>query len=342
MKKLQAILLLGGIVLFASLVKAVGLAVIVHQLTLVGWYFLGVIAISGTKYVLRTRAWMLAADQSHQQLSFSEMFQVRLAGEGVGYVSSGGPLFGEPTKVLLLKEKIPIASSLSSVLLERAIYSITVLIVIASSIPVSLWRFTSVSDSIKTFQLFFIFIIVTLLLLVYLMVTKQWRVFTASLNLVKKPPINIQRLARKENAVRQMEDHLYLFHRRHPGRFLIILALDLFSHLFTVLEIYLILYLIGVPITLVDAFLIEAFTKVLEVAIVFIPAGIGAFEGGNAMILQLLALGAAPGVSLALIRRIRSLFWAGLGVLVLLRYNLKPAPVAWDQTHIVGESESGD
>jgi len=342
MKKLQVILLLGGIIVFAYLAKAVGLSVIVHQITLVGWYFLGVIAISGTKYVLRTWAWMLAADQSHQRVPFSEMFQVRLAGEGVGYLSSGGPLFGEPTKVLLLKEKIPIASGLSSVLLERVIYSITVLIMIASSIPVSLWRFTSTSDSIKTFQLLFILIIVVLLLLVYLMVTRQWRVFTASLNLVKKLPISIRGLARKENTVRQMEDHLYLFHRRHPGRFLMILALDLFSHLFTVFEIYLILYLIGVPITLADAFLIEAFTKVLEVAIVFIPAGIGAFEGGNAMILQLLALGAAPGVSLALIRRIRALFWAGLGLLVLLRYNLRSDRMTWSHTSVVGESESGD
>jgi hypothetical protein len=342
MKKLQAILLLGGLILFAYLINAVGLSVIIHQIALVGWYFFGVIAISGTKYLLRTWAWMLAADQSHQHLSFSEMFRVRLAGEGVGYLSSGGPLFGEPTKVLLLKKSVPVVSSLSSVMLERVIYSITGLIFITSSIPLSLWRFTLASDSIRVFQFFFIIIVMTILWLFYLTVTKQWRVFTASLNLVKKLPINTQKLTRKETDIRLMEDHLYLFHRRHPGRFLMILALDLFSHVFTVLEIYLILSLIGVPITLVDAFLIEAYTKVLEMATVFIPASIGTFEAGNALILEWLGLGAAPGVSLALIRRIRSLFWAGLGLLVLLRYNVKSDRMTWNHASVVGESKSGD
>jgi uncharacterized protein (TIRG00374 family) len=285
---------------------------------------------------------MLAADESHQHLTFVEMFKVRLAGEAVGYLSSGGALFAEPTKVILLKERIPLVSSLSSVVLERIIYSITGLIFITGSIPISLWRFTSATESVKTFQAYFIIAIAVVLVLFYLMVSRQWRVFTAGVNLVKQLPINTQRLARRERAIRQMEDHLYLFHRRHPGRFLTILGLDLFSHVFTVVEIYVILYAIGVPTTWVDAFLIEAYTKVLEVMIVFIPAGIGAFEGGNAMILRLLDLGAAPGISLALIRRMRSLFWAALGLLVLLRYNSGSAPAGWNHRPVVGESNSGD
>jgi uncharacterized membrane protein YbhN (UPF0104 family) len=341
MKKLQVILLVGGLGLLVYLVNAVGFSVIAHQLSLVGWYSLGVIAISGTKYVVRTWAWMLAADESHRSLSFSEMFQVRLAGEGVGYLASGGPLFGEPTKVLLLKEKISVASSLSSVMLERIIYTITGLVFITSSIPLSLWRFTSASESTKAFQLVFILVIAALLWLLYVTVKNQWRVFTASLDLLKKLPFNLQALTRKEADIRAMEDHLYLFHRKHPGRFLAILGLDLFSHVFTVLEIYLILSLIGVPITLVDSYLIEAYTKVLEAATIIIPAGIGTFEGGNAMILQLLSLGAAPGVSLALIRRVRSLFWAALGLLVLLRYSLRSTPAGWNQARVVGESNSG-
>jgi hypothetical protein len=342
MKKLRAILLVGGVMLVAYLIKDIGLSVVVRHLQLVNWYFLAIIGLSGVKYLMRTVAWIGATDQADQRLPFWEMFQVRLAGEGVGYLSSGGPLFGDPAKVLLMKAKIPVIKSLPSVFLERALYSITALLFIIASIPVSLWRFTSVSDSLKSFQLVFLVTAGALLLLLYVAVREEWRFFTALFRWLKKLPLKGRGWESKEQALRTMEDHVYLFHRRNPWRWLMIFGLDLASHVFTVLEIYLILSLIGAPVTLVDAFLIEAYTKVLEAATVLIPAGVGAFEGGNAIILTWLGLGVAPGLSLALIRRIRSLFWAGLGLLVIARYNWTSNSGTWAQRRLVGESKSGD
>lgn len=340
--KLRVIFLVGGVMVVAYLVKTIGPGVIIHHLQLVGWFFLAILGVSGVKYLVRTAAWICATDPTDQRLPFWEMFQVRMAGEGVGYLSSGGPLFGDPAKAWLMREKIPLLQSLPSVFLERAVYSVTALLVILASIPVSLWRFTSVSDGVRSFQLIFLVTAGALLGLLIVAVRKQWRLLTILLGWLKKLPLTWSGLESHVPALRRMEDHLYLFHRRHPRRWLVMVGLDLISHVFTVLEVYLILSLLGAPVTLVDAFLIEAYTKVLEAASIMIPAGVGALEGGNALILTWLGLGAASGLSLALIRRIRSLVWAGLGLLVIARYSWASPSGAWAQRPLVGESNSGD
>jgi phosphatidylglycerophosphate synthase/choline kinase len=63
---------------------------------------------------------------------------------------------------------------------------------------------------------------------------------------------------------------------------------------------------------------IEALTKLVNVIGNINPGNIGTFEGGNMLIGKLLGLNGAAGLALAVSRRLRSLFWAGVGAIWLL------------------------
>jgi len=77
------------------------------------------------------------------------------------------------------------------------------------------------------------------------------------------------------------------------------------------------LYLLGQPLGYGAAVSVEALTKLVRITGAVVPANIGVFEGGTALILAALGIPAAVGVVLGIVRQVRSLLWAAAGLLVL-------------------------
>ncbi|HEV2728624.1 MAG TPA: CDP-alcohol phosphatidyltransferase family protein, partial [Terriglobales bacterium] len=80
---------------------------------------------------------------------------------------------------------------------------------------------------------------------------------------------------------------------------------------------YLIFWLIGSKVSPFGALAIEALTKLVNIAGTFNPGNIGTYEGGNMLIARMFGLAGAAGLTLAFIRRMRALFWSGVGGLCL-------------------------
>lgn len=102
-------------------------------------------------------------------------------------------------------------------------------------------------------------------------------------------------------------------------------ALHLLSHLFMVLEVAVILRGLDIHFTMPQIFLIEAATKGMNAVFFFVPARIGVSEGGHAVLLHFLEAGGSAGLMLGIARRIRSLFWSALGLVLLLNFSRAPA-----------------
>ncbi len=92
---------------------------------------------------------------------------------------------------------------------------------------------------------------------------------------------------------------------------------ELTFHLAGVLEIYLTLQLIGLPTSLLIAFILEAVNRALNIAFAFVPAMVGVDEAGTGLLTNVLGLGITAGVTLAIVRKARMLVWIGLGLVFL-------------------------
>jgi len=91
---------------------------------------------------------------------------------------------------------------------------------------------------------------------------------------------------------------------------------------FMALEAWVILSASGARITPVGALAVETFTRVASFASAFIPANLGALEASSlAAVAAVGALGG--GAALAIARRLRGLFWAGIGLAIYPR-RVKP------------------
>jgi hypothetical protein len=91
-------------------------------------------------------------------------------------------------------------------------------------------------------------------------------------------------------------------------------------------EIYLILWILGVPITAHRALTIEALSVAIDGLLFFVPAKVGTQEGGKVLIFTILGLDPAKGLALGILRHIRELTWAMIGLLILSRQQLRSRP----------------
>jgi glycosyltransferase 2 family protein len=95
------------------------------------------------------------------------------------------------------------------------------------------------------------------------------------------------------------------------------------------LEIYIVLALLGTPVPLGTALIIESFAGGVKFASFMVPASLGALEGGYVAFFEAFGLTATAGLSFVLVRRLREMAWAGVGFLALgvsNRAQLRPRP----------------
>jgi hypothetical protein len=71
--------------------------------------------------------------------------------------------------------------------------------------------------------------------------------------------------------------------------------------------------------------LIEASAKAIGIVFMFVPQQMGVAEGAYALIFDVLALPAAAGFAIALLRRIRALVVTAIGLTLLARLTRTPA-----------------
>jgi hypothetical protein len=129
-----------------------------------------------------------------------------------------------------------------------------------------------------------------------------------------------------------VEERIYGFYRRNQSRFLPIMLLEACFHLAGATEIYVTLSFISPdqPPTFLTAFILESVNRIITVAFKFIPLRMGVDEAGTGRVSKVLQFTIATGVTLAIVRKARDVFWAATGMILLLQRGLSLRAIARD------------
>jgi len=111
-----------------------------------------------------------------------------------------------------------------------------------------------------------------------------------------------------------LEREIRSFRTRHPAPVRTMMNLDLICQALLVGEAAVVLSYTKLPIHVATLLGIEAASRVTKIVGGWLPARIGADEGGAAVAFAALGLSPAAGVVLALARRFRDLLWCLLGL----------------------------
>ncbi|HEX5412673.1 MAG TPA: lysylphosphatidylglycerol synthase domain-containing protein [Terriglobia bacterium] len=318
--KLLTLLICAG--LFALLIAQTGPAIIASRVYDVGLGFLLLIVISGVRHLLRTAAWYFAIEPQARRVRFRDLFGMRIAGEAITDLTVLGPLLGETVKGVTLSRQITPEHSASSVVIENLAYSFAVGLFVVSGLILFIAEFPSHS-SMRAGALITLASLLLAGSLIAFIVKKRYRLVSRSLDGLKKLNLRwLDGLQEGRAKVAAFEENVYDFWHGHRAAAALILMLETLSICVGVVEAWIILVLTVHRASFFAAFMVETVNRVVNLFFAFIPMRIGVDEGGAALVLRTVGFGAVEGVSLAIIRKIRTLFWVALGLVLVGRYAM--------------------
>jgi len=277
-----------------------------------------VLAPSGAWHALRTLGWLICFPRDVRP-SFWHLFRVRLAADAVSYFTVRG-LASEPLRVILLLDRVPAAASTASTILERTAMGVMSVILVALTAIAAMTSAAVPGDWQQIFRgIAVIAVVVVLLTLIFL--TREGRYIGPLFESLYRRTGWHWTEGRVARFIREVERLFLDLARSEPRRLRNLVGLAIAAYGLMALEIWLVFWAIDEPITVWSSMIVETFTRSTSVFGGVIPANLGALEASIVAVVR--ALGLAGAGSLALERRVRGLFWAGLGLVLYPRETLR-------------------
>lgn len=315
---IQGITFLLGLGLLAVVIYEIGYQKILDSLSKVGWGFLAVLSLNVTRHFCRAASLYLSIEPEHRKTSYMSVVAARFGGEAVNFFSFAGPFLGDATKAILLKKDLSLTHGASAVIIDNILYYLTVILVILAGVATLVTAFGAGGNGIDKALL--IIVLFSGLGFAALSLAIRYRITPLSylLTWLEKRSFAPGFLMRKQHHILDVERNVFHFYHERKTDFFKVFAISLGVHALSVAEVYLAIRFLGFDASAANSLIVESLTKVINVAFSFVPGTIGAYEGGNALILERLGYTAAVGVSLALVRRGAILFSTTVGLIVLL------------------------
>jgi hypothetical protein len=302
---LTAAAAVGGLALFAWSVRDVGADQILTGVHRVGWGLLLILTLAGVRFLLRAEAWRLCTPVT-SRLRLRQAFLAFLAGDALGNITPLGLIASEPTKVFLIRHEMATSEAVASLAVDNLVYALSVVAMIAIGVSVMLATVTLPFEA------------------------QEWGIAAlVVLAVIGLASLRLFRPRRRRAAaddgqsllarLSRMRDMAMTFSAGHPRRLWRAFVFDVLFHAVAVLEAYVTLqWLLGdrSP-TFVQAVMFESLYRVVTVVFKFVPLRVGVDEAISGAFAPIVGLTPAAGVALAVIRKVRGLFWMGVGLLFI-------------------------
>ena len=321
LRYLRPIAGVAGIALFFCMLQRTGPEAVLQNIRAFGWGVVALILLSGLRHILRALAWSYCVQTDGRRPRWFEFLGPRLVGEALNDLTPAGPLLGEPARVVAVSRLMPAQTAASSVVLENLIFGLGAVLFMLSGIVLAvisvaaLRGFWWVGGGLVSCFL-------ACLGLVWWAVSRRLLLLGAVFDSLKRRGLGWGFLQRHEQSVRAVEQTVHDFFLKSRRTFLAVLAIEIATNFTGIGEVYLILKVTTSHSSLFAAYLVESASRAVQIAFSFVPLGLGVQEGAAAATLQAIGHAATEGISLAVLRKIRSLFWAVIGLLLLARYSM--------------------
>src|SRR5437763_6273000 len=308
-----------GLALFAYFVKKAGVGQIFEGISRLGAGFVLVVAISALRQIARSIARTLCMEAPYR-LRFRDALRARVMGDAIGNILPfAGFIVSEPAKPALIRDRVPLMAGFSALAIENIFYALSVALFIFSGMMALLLSFT-LPKGLRIVSIITLGVITAIVAVGAVLITKRLRFISGGAGFLHRRGLNEKWIEKG----RALEDRVYGFYQRNSARFLPILLLEASFHFAGAAEIYVTLSFISPdqPPTFLTAFILESVNRIITVAFKFIPLRMGVDEAGTGRVSKVLQFTMTTGVTLAIIRNARDVFWAAIGMMLLLQRGL--------------------
>ena len=313
-----------GISLLVYVLSQTDLNLLWLKLVETGWGIFFVLAIYGVAFMVDTVAWQFTLPSTKVNFHWLyNLWKVRMVGAAFGKMLPFSAFGGAPIKGFILKSHYGISykEGAASIILIESTHLISMVLFMASGVlfilfdsnlPQSFYVFSTISLSVLTIGIFAFYII------------QRLKITSIAGGWIRQRPLG-RRLEKFLSHLQDFDERLVRFYTRQRSQFFGALGLNLLNWYLGAVEVYVILYFLGHPISFSESIVLETLVELVRAGTFFIPATLGTQEAAF-----LLATGAitgqpALGVATALMRRVREIVWLILGFAIGWQYSTKPS-----------------
>ena len=316
---LRPLLLAAGIAVVAWLVWDLGPAAVWEAIRTLSWR-LGLIVLFPfcLAVAVDTLGWLVLLPEC--RAPWGTLAAARLAGEAANLLTPTASVGGEPLKAYLVRDRLPLALGLASVVVDKT----TVVMGQAAFLTAGLAVALLVLEPSRTVTIVMAALLAAEIIAVGGFALVQIRGGIAGAGRILHR-LGVGRAESHRELLREVDGRLARMYRERRGRVLLSALLHTLGWALGGLEIYLVLTLAGIPVSLATALVLEAAGCAVRFATFMIPGSLGALEGGNVAIFAAFGLPGAAGLSFSLVRRLREATWALAGLGALAGFKSRPA-----------------
>ena len=315
-----------GLALLVWQVRLVGLDHIGDGFKAVGWRgFLAILGLSLFRFAARSMAWITLIGRP---VPLSSATAATISGDALGNLSFLSLLVSEPAKAFYVTRHAPAAEAFAALTAENFFYSVSVASVILGGTITLLATFV-VPDSLR------VALWVSLAVMGGVLAAAVWlarsRPALAAVARSASTALARRFLSRAPgprvagwlDQLERVETRTYSALSASPWRLGVVIACEAAFHLASIAEAWLTLRLLTGSATLLNAFLLDTVNRFINVAFRAVPLRVGVDEVTTSGFTEMLGLGSAAGLTLALVRKARMLVWAGVGLGLLGRRAIR-------------------
>ncbi len=317
MRSLNLILLAIASIFFVWILQEVGWDTLGHYLLQVGWYWPLLLLPYGLVNWLEALSWKVIIVQLPEKTTVWRLFWLRLGGEALNQLTPTASLGGEPFKATRLQaEGLPLEKASASVVIQKGILVLSLILYIFVGLglaPVFL------PEAAKHMLFLGLAALGLAAAGITFVVVSSRGPCGNSYRFLSRRGWVPQCLQRQEGFLLDLDTAMSGFYRQYPARAALAFLLFFLSWLLHSVEVYLMFWLLGHPISWGLALCLDSLAMLFTALGFFIPAAMGVQEGGNILLALGFNLGFTLGAAFSILRRIREAFWLSLGLIVVWR-----------------------
>ncbi|MBI4387386.1 MAG: flippase-like domain-containing protein [Elusimicrobia bacterium] len=321
MKWVQRILIAVAALSFFVLLRKIRFEQIWSHLSQVGWGMALILAQEIVAHCANTLGWRYAFTPSQAgRQPLGGLLRLRIAGDGINYLTPSGTIAGEFLRAQWLPHHHSTEERYSSVAvakfsqaLGQALFILLGLALVVGPLPLS-----QEGKPLFRYAPWVLMAVLSAVAAGALWARRRGR----------RPPARATRRPQAQKPVspwsslgavpQQCLNFLYA----HPARFLLSTFCFMFGFAWGTFEAYWICRFLGAPVSPTTAMAIEVLSQLFDMMFFMVPAKIGTQETGKTVVFAALGLKPSVGFAFGIVRHIRELSWAGLGLMLCsLRYK---------------------
>lgn len=327
MKPLKTLYLLVGVGLFVFVLSHTDIPSVWSQLKEIGWGILVILVVYKVAFIVDTFAWQFTLPSTQRTKRWLyDLWKVRMVGAAFAKMMPFSSWGGVPIKGYILKHHYGVRyrEGAASMILAETTHMLSLVLFVATGVLLILFT-SDLPDSYHLFAILSLAALTTGIFLFYAI--QRYKITSLTGTWLSQYKVG-QRLEKFIHQIHDMDERLVQFYTRDKGCFLTATFLNLVNWYLGALEIYVIFYFLGHPITIVEAVILETLVELVRAGTFFIPAGLGSQEAVFMIATEAIAGQPTLGVAAALIRRVREIVWLAWGFSIGLQYSQRPFDLA--------------